>query len=54
MFTRVCKEDTIAEGGMRVVIADATVIILAWQDNGMIKAFQGVCPHGSGANLRNQ
>jgi len=45
MFTRVCKKDTIAEGGMRVVIADAHVIILAWPDNGVIKAFQGVCPH---------
>jgi toluene monooxygenase system ferredoxin subunit len=30
---------------MRVVIADAHVIILAWPENGMIKAFQGVCPH---------
>lgn len=45
MFTRVCKVVTIAEGGMRVVIADAHVIILAWPENGMIKAFQGVCPH---------
>jgi hypothetical protein len=41
MFTRECKEDTLAEGGMRVVIADAHVIILAWPDNGVIKAFQG-------------
>ena len=38
MFTRVCKEETIAEGGMRVVIADAQVIILAWPENGVIKA----------------
>jgi hypothetical protein len=30
MFTRVCKEGTIAEGGMRIVIADAHVIVLAW------------------------
>lgn len=45
MFTRVCKEDTIAEGGMRIVIADAHVIVLAWPENGVIKAFQGVCPH---------
>ena len=36
MFTRVCKEETIAEGGMRVVIADAQVIILAWPENGVI------------------
>lgn len=45
MFTRVCKEDTLYEGGMRVVIADTHVIILAWPENGAIKAFQGVCPH---------
>ena len=45
MFTRVCKEDTIPEGGMRVVIADTHVIILAWPENGAMKAFQGVCPH---------
>ena len=30
MFTRVCKADTIDEGGMRLVIADAHLIILAW------------------------
>ncbi|SFK58384.1 Rieske 2Fe-2S domain-containing protein [Methylocapsa palsarum] len=45
MFGRVCKEDTIVEGGMRLVIANSHVIILAWPDNGVIKAFQGVCPH---------
>jgi toluene monooxygenase system ferredoxin subunit len=45
MFTRVCKEDTVFEGGMRLVIADAHVIILAWPLGGEIKAFQGVCPH---------
>jgi toluene monooxygenase system ferredoxin subunit len=45
MFTRVCKEDTIFEGGMRLVIADSHVIILAWPLGGEIKAFQGVCPH---------
>lgn len=45
MFTRVCKEDTIFEGGMRVVIADSHVIILARPENGALKAFQGVCPH---------
>jgi toluene monooxygenase system ferredoxin subunit len=45
MFTRVCKEDTLVEGGMRLVIAESHVIILAWPDNGAIKAFQGVCPH---------
>jgi len=47
MFTRVCKEDTIFEGGMRLVIADAHLIILAWPDDGSLKAFQGVCPHAS-------
>ena len=45
MFTRVCKADTIDEGGMRLVIADAHLIILAWPDDGELKAFQGVCPH---------
>ena len=45
MFTRVCKEDTIAEGGMRLVIAGAHVIVLAWPENDAIKAFQRVCPH---------
>lgn len=45
MFTRVCKDDTIFEGGMRLVIADSHVIILAWPLGGEIKAFQGVCPH---------
>jgi toluene monooxygenase system ferredoxin subunit len=45
MFTRVCKDDTIFEGGMRLVIADQHVIILAWPLNGEISAFQGVCPH---------
>jgi len=45
MFTRVCKEETVPEGGMRMVIADAQLIILAWPENSGIKAFQGVCPH---------
>jgi nitrite reductase/ring-hydroxylating ferredoxin subunit len=45
MFTRVCKEDTIFEGGMRMEIVDAHLIILAWPENGAVKAFQGVCPH---------
>jgi toluene monooxygenase system ferredoxin subunit len=45
MFTRVCKEETLAEGGMRIVIVDAQLVMLAWADNGAIKAFQGVCPH---------
>jgi toluene monooxygenase system ferredoxin subunit len=44
MFTRVCKADTVAEGGMRVVIADAQLIILAWPDRGELRAFQGICP----------
>ena len=47
MFSRVCREDTIAEGGMRLVIADAQLIVLAWPENGVIKAFQGVCPHAN-------
>jgi toluene monooxygenase system ferredoxin subunit len=47
MFNRVCRADTIAEGGMRIVIADAHVIVLAWPENGAIKAFQGVCPHSN-------
>lgn len=45
MFNRVCREDTIREGGMRIVIADAHLVVLVWPDNGAIKAFQGVCPH---------
>ncbi len=45
MFARVCKMDTIPEGGMRIVIVDAQIIILAWPEDGVIKAFQGVCPH---------
>lgn len=47
MFNRVCKVETIAVGGMRIVIADAHVIVLAWLENGAIKAFQGVCPHSN-------
>jgi toluene monooxygenase system ferredoxin subunit len=47
MFTRVCKSETIPEGGMRLVIADAHLIILAWPDGGELKAFQGVCPHAN-------
>lgn len=45
MFTRVCKEETIAEGGMRLVIVDAQLVILAWPESGVVKGFQGVCPH---------
>lgn len=47
MFTRVCKAETIPEGGMRLVIADAHLIILAWPDEGELMAFQGVCPHAN-------
>lgn len=47
VFNRVCKADTIAEGGMRLVIADAHLIILAWPDGGELRAFQGVCPHAN-------
>ena len=47
MFTRVCKAETIAEGGMRLVIADSQLIVLAWPDDGEIRAFQGVCPHSN-------
>jgi len=45
MFNRVCKAETIAEGGMRLVIADAQLIVLAWPDDGELWAVQGVCPH---------
>lgn len=45
MFTRVCKAETIPEGGMRLVIADTHHVILAWPDDGELRAFQGVCPH---------
>lgn len=48
MFTRVCKAETVAEGGMRLVIADNHLIILAWPENGEnLRAFQGVCPHSN-------
>jgi toluene monooxygenase system ferredoxin subunit len=47
MFTRVCKEETVPEGGWRLVIADAQLIVLAWPENGMMKAYQGVCPHAN-------
>lgn len=39
MFHRVCRAETIAEGGMRIVIADAQVIVLAWPENGAFKTF---------------
>jgi len=45
MFVRVCKEETLAEGGMRLVIVESQLVILAWADNGVVKGFQGVCPH---------
>ncbi len=32
---------------MRLVIADAHLIILAWPEEGALKAFQGVCPHAN-------
>jgi toluene monooxygenase system ferredoxin subunit len=47
MFTRICKEETVPEGGWRLVIADAQLIVLAWPENGVMKAFQGVCPHAN-------
>jgi len=47
MFTRVCKAETIGEGGMRLVIADAHLVLLAWPDQGELRAFQGVCPHAN-------
>lgn len=47
MFERVCKAETIPEGGMRLVIADAQLVVLAWPEEGELKAFQGVCPHAN-------
>jgi toluene monooxygenase system ferredoxin subunit len=47
MFSRVCKLETVAEGGMRLVIADAQLIVLAWPERGQLRAVQGVCPHTS-------
>lgn len=47
MFTRVCKAETIPEGCWRLVIADAQAIVLAWPENGVLKAYQGVCPHNN-------
>lgn len=47
MFTRVCKADTVAEGEMRLVIADAHLIVLACLNDGSYRAFQGVCPHAN-------
>lgn len=45
MFTRVCKAETIPEGGWRLVIADSHLIVLAWPEDGALTALQGVCPH---------
>jgi len=45
MFNRVCKAETVPEGGMRLIIADAHLIVLACLEEGGFKAFQGVCPH---------
>jgi toluene monooxygenase system ferredoxin subunit len=45
MFVRVCKEETLVEGATRIVIADAQLVVLAWPESGVVKAFQGVCPH---------
>ncbi|MGR7997015.1 Rieske 2Fe-2S domain-containing protein [Xanthobacter sp. ZOL 2024] len=45
MFTRVCKAETVPEGGMRLVIADQHLIVLAWPEEGDLTAVQGVCPH---------
>lgn len=46
MFTRVCKAETVPEGGMRLIIADAQLIVLAWPEGGSeFRAYQGVCPH---------
>lgn len=47
MFTRVCSIETIPEGGMRLVIVDAQHVLLAWPDDGELRAFQGVCPHSA-------
>jgi len=47
MFNRVCKAETVPEGGMRLVIADSHLIVLAWPEDGELKAFQGVCPHAN-------
>lgn len=48
MFTRVCKAETVPEGGMRLVIVDARLVILACPEGGDdLKAFQGVCPHSN-------
>jgi len=47
MFTRVCKAETVAEGAMRLVIADAHLIVLAWVEDDGLRAYQGVCPHAN-------
>lgn len=47
MFTRICKAETAPEGGMRLVIADSQLIVLAWPEDGELRAFQGVCPHSN-------
>lgn len=47
MFTRVCKAETVNEGWMRFVIVDQQLVVLAWPDQGVLKAFQGVCPHNN-------
>jgi len=45
MFERVCKEEALIEGDMRIVVAGHQLIVLAWAENSAVKAFQGVCPH---------
>lgn len=30
---------------MRLVIVDSQLLVLAWPEDGELKAFQGVCPH---------
>ena len=45
MFERVCKEDALFEGDMRIVVAGQQLVVLAWAESGVVKAFQGVCPH---------
>lgn len=45
MFTRVCGAEAVFEGGTRFVIVGGQLVMLAWPENGELKAFQGVCPH---------
>ena len=44
-FTRVCALDDLWEGEMEAFTVNGQEILLVCAEGGVIKAFQGVCPH---------